>query len=227
MRLPASSGLSPAGATGTSLPKRTCLPRNASDGSRLVGTFARPSAKELTQLGSPAAQFFCGSRYADDVRPLVILCAVALAASGVAQGDAKTQLQARYNALAAAFAKGDIGLYAQTLAPEYELHMGPRTQKKDAILKDFKRQMANMKNSKWTRLVTKTTPKEGKVQVTVKSTFNGDFDAKGKMTHFYNEATSLDTWTKLGGKWQLVESTLVSLDAKLDGKPAGHFPEKG
>jgi predicted SnoaL-like aldol condensation-catalyzing enzyme len=161
------------------------------------------------------------------MRPLVILFAVALAASGLAQGDVKSRLQTTYNALAAAFGKGDISLYDQTLAPEYELHVGPRTQKKDAILRDFKRQMANMKNSRWTRLVTKTTTKGDKVQVTVKSTFNGDVSMKGKTTHFYNEATSLDTWTMRGGKWLLIESNLMSLDAKLDGKPAGHFPEKG
>ncbi len=140
----------------------------------------------------------------------------------------REHLQAKYSELAAAFAKQDLNSYKKVLAKDYILHVGKQTKDRDAVLKDFKKQMANMKNVKWVRNVTRVTKSNGMTVATVKSVFNGDFNMGGKMTHFWNSAVSVDSWVETTSKhWELKGSKLVSLDAKLDGKPAGHFPSSG
>lgn len=144
------------------------------------------------------------------------------------RADVKSDLQAKYDKLSAAFAARDIKPFDDALAKNFVLHVGQKNTSREAVLADFKRQMANMSNVKWVRTVTLVSQAKMGYSATVKSIFDGDFDAGGTTKHFWNSAVALDTWTKNSqtGEWKLSASRLVSLDAKIDGQPAGHFPPK-
>jgi hypothetical protein len=155
-----------------------------------------------------------------------LLLILPLACASAWAADVKSDLQAKYNELASAFAKRDPAPYEALLAKDYVLHLGSQTRDRDYIMKDFKRQMGLMSNVKWVRKVTAVKAASGAYVATVKSVFEGDFDMSGKKSHFWNSGVSDDTWVQEGKAWQLKSSNLVSLDAKIDGKPAGHFPAK-
>jgi hypothetical protein len=162
------------------------------------------------------------------MKALVAITLLALAVPTFAGGgDVKADLQAKYDAMSAAFPRQDIKPFEDALASDYVLHVGTRNTDRAKALADFKKQMANMQNAKWIRTVTHVVKLKKGYSATVKSTFDGDFDMQGKMTHFWNSGVSVDTWMEDGATgWKMKESRLVRLDATLDGKPAGHFPEK-
>jgi hypothetical protein len=154
-------------------------------------------------------------------------CGFAALALLAAAKDTKSDLQAKYDGFAAAFAKQDMSFFEANLAQDYILRVGQTTHDRAYVLKDFQKQSAMMKNAVWKRTVTRVVEKDHKATATVKSVFDGDFDMGGKTTHFWNSAVSVDTWMHMPShQWQMVESRLISLDATLDGKPAGHFPPK-
>jgi hypothetical protein len=144
----------------------------------------------------------------------------------LAIADPKSELQAEYDVLSAAFAKRDPAPFETALAPDYVLHIGKRTRTRASVVADFRKQMANMSDVKWVRKVTNVSGSKGVFVATVKSVFDGDFAMGAKKSHFWNSAVSKDTWIQGPSKhWKLKSSSLTSLDAKVDGKPAGHFPE--
>lgn len=150
--------------------------------------------------------------------PLGLICLSAFCSAA----DLKAEFQEKYNALSAAFAKGDTSPFEKALAPGYVLIV-PKQPNKDRaeVLADFKRQMRMMRNSKWQRKVTKVVSSKMSTVVTVSSHFHGQFGPTDKPKTFENDAVSEDTWTKGAHGWLLSKSSLVKMSAKIDGKSVG------
>ena len=134
--------------------------------------------------------------------------------------------QPYYDKISAAFAKNDVKVIDGFLASDYILIQPDGKQwTRDKVLEDFKRQMANMKSSKWVRKVKSAKQVGDLVELTVDGTFDGSFkDPQGKAHTFHLDSQSIDSWNK---DHKLKKSQIVKLVPTMDGKPLPPMMGKG
>ena len=140
---------------------------------------------------------------------------------GAFAADTKTELQANYAAITAAFKKKDIGTIEKFLGKDFSVsNPNGKTSDRASIVKDYKMQMQIMKDVVWTRKITSIVPQGKNFLVTVDGNVTGIVPSKDMKPHRLQlVATAKDTWTKSGGTWQIVHTIVVKRVATVDGKP--------
>jgi hypothetical protein len=157
------------------------------------------------------------------------ICLLVLAtACSVAYGfDAKSDLQAKYDEMAAATVKGDIKPYDELLAKDYVYREGNDTCDRTESLKNIQKQLSIMENPKWVRKVTEVKQSDGAFVATVKSVLDCDMNTGGQRYHSWNSNVFKDTWIQdSGNRWILKSSEMLAWDAKINGQLVKHFRQK-
>jgi ketosteroid isomerase-like protein len=149
---------------------------------------------------------------------------VVVGLTGLAFGSysVKSDLEARYRQVTAAFQSKNIAAISNLLMPDYKA-VSPSGQAigRDQVIAGFKQQMSSVQDVKWRRTIVKLTVSGPNATAVV----DGDLHAhlapgRGPKT-LEVVATTVDQWVKTSGGWKLKSSKLKTSKMLLDGKPAG------
>ena len=156
-------------------------------------------------------------------RPLAaMVCWATLCASPVLADDTQATIQARYDAWSQAMDSSDwIGARAieapgyQSISADGSVQTGPQ-------------EIAGLQQAGLQNPHTKTTVTSVRFSgdtALVEETGDGHFtrpDAKGKPHLFKVHAESSDVWTRVGGQWLILSSTVNEFDMAVDGQAVAH-----
>jgi len=150
-----------------------------------------------------------------------LFISLSLLAVAAAPDKVSKQLEANYAAITVAFQHNDLNGIAKFLASDFTAHdIGGVAHLRSEVLKDFKTQMAIVKDVTWVRKVTNLSMSGKTALVTVSGKFNGWLmGANGKKQKIELLATAKDSWVDTGAKWLIKSTTVLKRTVTIDGKP--------
>lgn len=158
-----------------------------------------------------------------NISRLALIAASSAILTAAHAGDSVTgELKANYTAMTNAFLHKDIKPIDAFLAPDFHVQdTSGKTIERAKILTDYQNQMRVLKDVSWGRKILNVTKTGSIYLTTVEGAVDGVFVAKGQKSHkLHLVATAKDSWSKVGGKWLLHKTVVLTRAATVDGKPA-------
>jgi hypothetical protein len=117
------------------------------------------------------------------------------------------------------FEEGNLAGIASLSAPGYvALSPGMPPVSRSAMLQDMKMQMSMLKNPVWKRTILRLSVGKGQALALVAGHMTATTSDRSHNLHaFVLNALTYDTWVRIDGKWEVLNSQVMKVQATIDG----------